>query len=427
MNLSYKLKNFSIILVLSLLLAVSARAEVTDISLDDLNDFLVSNPETILLDIRDPSELKVTGTIDHPKSFNISRGWLETRIDATVPDKNTPIVVYCGQNVRSPMAAETLMGLGYKNVLNFDDGFFAWEAEGYKVWHYDKTPSSPLYDKPMKIIDNVYSAIGALHPGSSYNYGHNNNLSFVIGDDGVLVFNAGGSYILASALHDEIRKITDLPVKFVVYENTQGHAILGSTYWKEIGAKIIAHENAQHLVDNPALEIIQAKSFLGNKFFRSGVVQPDILFYDNYKVPLKGVNIELLHLGPAHGEDEVLLWMPDQELIITGDFAFNERMLPVLSTTDINAWLESWPKLVALNPKFIIPGHGDPTDMATITRFTKDYLNHLKFSIENLLDNDGSLSDIYDIDSSEFRDFGLFRQLNNLNLEYIFKKFEFEY
>jgi hypothetical protein len=62
-----------------------------------------------------------------------------------------------------------------------------------------------------------------------------------------------------------------------------------------------------------------------------------------------------------------------------------------------------------------------------IEKFTKDYLLHLKSSVEKLLDEDGALSDIYDIDSSEFKNFGLFRQLNNLNLEKIFKKFEFEY
>lgn len=416
--------------ILCLLLSfnvLSLSNDVIDIALDDLLIQIKSQPETILLDIRDPQELKITGTIDSPKSLNISRGWLETRAENYIPDFDTPIVVYCGQNIRSPMAAITLMEMGYTDVKNFDEGFFNWESEGHKVWYYDKTKDSPLYQKPQKVIKDVYTAIGATQPGSSYNYGHNNNLSFIIGDDGILVFNAGGSYILAAALHDEIKKISDKPIKFVVYENTQGHAILGSTYWKEQGALIIAQENAIHLIDHPDRVISQAKGFLGNKFFRSGVVRPDIYFSDVYKVPLKGKTIELRFLGPAHGDDETLLWMPDEKLLITGDFAFNERMLPVLPTTNINAWLESWPNLVALNPKHIIPGHGHPTDMATITAYTKDYLMHLKKSVENLLDEDGALSDIYSVDSQDFKHFGLFKELNNLNLEKIFKMFEFEY
>ena len=406
----------------------SISAEDMDITLADLNDQLVSQPETILLDIRDPSELKITGTIDHPKAHNISRGWLETRIQSIVPSKETPIVVYCGRNIRSPLAQDTLLKMGYKNVKNFDEGYYAWKDAGQKVWMWDQSPDSILYELPVKVSDRVYTAIGAIQPGSSENWGHNNNLSFVIGDDGVLVFNAGGSYILAAQLHDEIKKITDLPIKYVVYENTQSHAILGSTYWKELGVKIIAHENAKHVLENPLMTIDHAKRFLGNKFFRSGAAPADIYFSDKYKVPLKGVDIEILHLGPAHGDDEALLWMPKERILITGDFAFNERMLPVLPTTDINSWLDSWPKLINLNPSIIIPGHGHQTnDIMVIEKFTKDYLLHLKSSVETLLDEDGALSDIYDIDSSEFKNFGLFRQLNNLNLEKIFKKFEFEY
>jgi rhodanese-related sulfurtransferase/glyoxylase-like metal-dependent hydrolase (beta-lactamase superfamily II) len=422
------LKGYFILAVLFSSLSVSANIDdVVDISLSELKEQLIEKPDTILLDIRDPQELKITGTIDHPKAFNISRGWLETRIENYVPDLSTPIVVYCGQNIRSPLAAETLMSMGFTDVKNFDEGIFSWESEGNKMWYYDKAMDSPLYEMPIKIIDDVYSAIGAIQPGSKYNYGHNNNLSYIVGDDGVLVFNAGGSYILAAAFHDEIKKVTDKPVKFVVYENTQGHAILGSTYWKEQGALIIAQENALHVIEQPDLVISQAKRFLGNKFFRSGVVSPDIYYSDVYKVPLKGKNIELRYLGPAHGDDETLLWMPDEKLVITGDFAFNERMLPVLATTNINAWLESWPNLVALNPEYIIPGHGHPTDMPTITAYTKDYLLHLKGSVEYLLDEDGALSDIYSIDSRNFKHFGLFKELNNLNLEKIFKMFEFEY
>ena len=90
----------------------------------------------------------------------------------------------------------------------------------------------------------VWSAIGATEPPSYENSGHNNNLSFVVTDDGVLVVNAGDNYLLAHALHEEIKTITDQPVKYVVLENGQGHAAMGSAYWKEQGATIIAHADA---------------------------------------------------------------------------------------------------------------------------------------------------------------------------------------
>ena len=126
-------------------------------------------------------------------------------------------------------------------MKNYADGFYKWKQAGLPVKYTDMAPDSFLYSKPAEVIPGVWSAIGETAPGSYENSGHNNNLSFVITDDGVLVMNAGDSYLLAQSLHEEIKKLTKQPVKYVVLENSQGHAMLGSNYWKEQGAKIIAH------------------------------------------------------------------------------------------------------------------------------------------------------------------------------------------
>lgn len=413
--------------ILATLIATSVMAkEVVNINLKELNKQLKDNPETIILDIRDPSELRHTGTIDHRKSYNISRGWLETKIGDVAPDKDTDIVVYCGQNIRSPMATKTLMDLGYTNTKNFSEGIFAWEAAGQKMWYYKNplTNKTVLYSPVKEVTKDVYTSIGALQPGTYENLGHNNNLSFIIGDDAVVVFNAGGSYILAQALHTEIKKITDKPVTHVVYENAQFHAVFGSPYWKEQGAKIVAQENfTKH---SPDTTIESNKRKLDNMYTNSGIVVPDILFKDSYKIPLKGKDVELKYFGPAHGQEDVLLWMPKEKLVITGDFAFNQRIFPVFETTDVRAWIKSWEKLEELNPSIVIPGHGDVTDLNTVTEYTMGYAKHLNGSVEELLDNDGELADVHKIDNSKFYDFGLYKELNGGNFEKLFKRYEFE-
>ena len=93
----------------------------------------------------------------------------------------------------------------------------------------DQYPASVLYSKPVEVIPHVFSAIGATAPPTYENAGHNNNLSFIITGDGVVVMNAGASYKLAEALHTEIKAVTDQPVKLVFNENGQGHAMLGKT------------------------------------------------------------------------------------------------------------------------------------------------------------------------------------------------------
>ena len=67
------------------------------------------------------------------------------------------------------------------------------ELTGEALYTSDKAPDSMLYDKPQQVIEGVWSAIGATAPSRYENSGHNNNLSFVITSDGVLVVNDGAS------------------------------------------------------------------------------------------------------------------------------------------------------------------------------------------------------------------------------------------
>ncbi|MGB0168760.1 MAG: hypothetical protein ACPF9G_05705, partial [Paracoccaceae bacterium] len=80
----------------------------------------------------------------------------------------------------------------------------------------DQYPQSPLYQKPIEFFPQVFSAIGATAPPTYENAGHNNNLSFIITGEGVVVINAGASYLLAQALHDEIKQRTHQPVILVI-------------------------------------------------------------------------------------------------------------------------------------------------------------------------------------------------------------------
>ena len=99
----------------------------------------------------------------------------------------------------------------------------------------DQYPGSDLYSSPYEVIPNVFSAIGATAPPTYENTGHNNNLSFIITGDGVVVINSGAAFVLAKAMHEEIKKVTDQPVKLIINENAQGHAMLGNNYWAQLG------------------------------------------------------------------------------------------------------------------------------------------------------------------------------------------------
>ncbi len=295
-------------------------------------------------------------------------------------------------------------------------------------YNSDKAPDSMLYDKPQKVIDGVWSAIGATAPRTYANSGHNNNLSLVITSDGVLVVNAGDSYLLAQALHDEIKKITDQPVRYVVLENGQGHAMLGSGYWQQQGVPVIAHEDAAHEIEENAFAILEnMKRQAKEKAKGTVVAMPDKTFKDTMVIELGGERIELLHLGPTHSPGDIVVWLPQKQLVIAGDMAFHQRLLPVFEHTDTAGWLETWDKFAALDAKFVIPGHGDPTDMATVTRWTKDYLVDLREKVGAVIDNGGSLNEAYEVDQSAYAHLPTFEFLAKRNAGRVFQKMEFEF
>ena len=109
-------------------------AHIKNISTADLKKEIDSNPDLVLVDIRTFGEIRsMGGAIDAPQNINIVRGWLEFRISKHAQSKDTPIVVYCGGNIRSPLAADTLMKMGYSDVRNYADGFLGWRKAGLAV------------------------------------------------------------------------------------------------------------------------------------------------------------------------------------------------------------------------------------------------------------------------------------------------------
>jgi glyoxylase-like metal-dependent hydrolase (beta-lactamase superfamily II)/rhodanese-related sulfurtransferase len=401
---------------------------IINVTTSELEEILEQHPATVLIDVRTPREIYLLGgMIDAPRTHNIPRGWLEFRVPETVANKDTPIVVYCGINQRSPLAADTLTKMGYSNVKNYADGFFAWRKKGLPVEAPDLALDSMLFSKPQKVAEGVWSAIGATEPPSYENSGHNNNLSFIVTDDGVLVINAGDNYLLARALHDEIKAITDQPVKYVVLENAQGHATMGSAYWKEQGARIIAHVDALVELQTHGEEILQrVLQRLRDKGMGTRLVLPDETFEDQKIIELGDKRIELLHLGPAHSPGDISVWLPQQKVVIAGDVAFHQRLLPVFEHTDTAAWIETWDRFEALGAQIVVPGHGTPTNMTDVTTYTRDYLVHMRTLIGALIESGGTLEDIYAIDQSAYSHLDTFDELARLNASIIFRAMEFE-
>ncbi len=292
----------------------------------------------------------------------------------------------------------------------------------------DQYPGSPLYSAPVEFIPGVFSAIGATAPPTYENTGHNNNLSFIVTGEGVVVINGGGAYVLAEALHQEIKARTEESVVLVVNENGQGHAMLGNSYWAEQNVPIIAHEDAAAEFEERGFRILEAMQQLNKDKAEGTFLQgPTETFADEYILELGDYRIEVRYLGPSHSAGDVVVWLPLQDLVIAGDMAFHERMLPIFEDTYTLDWLDTWDTAFeALNATYVIPGHGHPTNMDQVRRYTKGYLEYLRGKIGEHLDNGGGLADAYYVDQSPYAHLDTFEELATKNAGRVYEQMEFE-
>jgi adenylyltransferase/sulfurtransferase len=111
-----------------------ARQAIPEVTVDEVKNRIERGENWTLLDVREREEYReghLAGAISLP------RGFLEIRVEESVPDKSAPIIAYCAGGVRSLIAARTLKEMGYENVVSMSGGYTAWKNGGNK-WVADR-------------------------------------------------------------------------------------------------------------------------------------------------------------------------------------------------------------------------------------------------------------------------------------------------
>ena len=103
------------------------KREIEEVDAGRANELLTSDPPAVV-DVRERDEWE-EGHL--PGAVHIPRGYLESRIEAAVPDRSQPVIVYCAGGSRSAFAAKTLEELGYENVVSLAGGFTDWKRNGF--------------------------------------------------------------------------------------------------------------------------------------------------------------------------------------------------------------------------------------------------------------------------------------------------------
>lgn len=106
------------------------RSEIEETTPETVHERLERGDEVRVLDVREQEEV-ATGVI--PGAAHLGRAHFESRVEDVIPDKDAPVIVYCGSGVRSVFAAKTMKDFGYSHVESMAGGITRWKDLGYDL------------------------------------------------------------------------------------------------------------------------------------------------------------------------------------------------------------------------------------------------------------------------------------------------------
>ncbi len=273
--------------------------------------------------------------------------------------------------------------------------------------------------KPIQVTQNTYFVQGFPEMGSSKNQNFISNAGFVVTPKGVVVVDALGSPALAQRLLNEIAKITKQKVVAVIVSHYHADHIYGLQVFKKAGAKIYAQElSKDYLNSDAARQRLETSRINFSPWVNSSthLVTPDHWIKSEKTLTVGGVDFLISKVGPAHTSEDLMVFIPSEEVLFVGDLVFRGR-IPFVGNADSKGWLASLDRIEGLKPKIVIPGHGaySPNPTQDIT-FTREYLRYLRESMGEAARNMDSFDEVYTkTDWSEYEGMPLFRSANRMN------------
>lgn len=187
------------------------------------------------------------------------------------------------------------------------------------------------------------------------------NTGVIIGDDSVMVIEAQATPRLARKVIDCIRTVTDKPISHLVLTHYHAVRVLGASAY---GAReIIMSDAARGMVAERGAEDWASEFGRFPRLFQGheeipGLTWPTTTFSDSMTVWLGRRKVEIMHLGRAHTAGDAVVWVPDAEVMFTGDIV-EYHSACYCGDGHFSDWSDTLANIAAFDPVAIAPGRGD--------------------------------------------------------------------
>lgn len=207
-------------------------------------------------------------------------------------------------------------------------------------------------------------------------------LGLVVGDERCLVIDTGGDEVQGEEFIAAIRGFTSLPWTVVITHAHFDH-YFGTAPFRP--CPVWSHERCRAAIaagaeaDRAAFAARFAEEGeheLADRLLNAELVLPDEVMTSKTELDLGGRVVTLLHPGPAHSDGDLMVHVPDADVVFAGDLVEVGAPPAIGSDADPVAWPKALDKILALRPDTVVPGHGSPVGIAVVEE-QRDQLHQL--------------------------------------------------
>jgi glyoxylase-like metal-dependent hydrolase (beta-lactamase superfamily II) len=219
--------------------------------------------------------------------------------------------------------------------------------------------------------------------------GGGGNSGVIVGDKGVIVIDAKTSPAGGKELLDSVARITPKPVTTVIETHSDGDHVNGLAAFPATGIEVIAHENNRK-------EQEAALATGGRGAPPAGHLPTRLVTRQHETLTIEGVKLEVYHWAPAHTSGDLVIYLPAEKVVFTGDIIAMQLPDPLIhleKNGSSEGWIATVKGMTALDADRFVPGHGDLQAKAAIEKRLADAIAK-RAKIKDLVAQGKSLAEV---------------------------------
>ncbi len=252
------------------------------------------------------------------------------------------------------------------------------------------------------------------------------NSGVIIGDDSVMVIEAQATPRLAEKVIAEIRRVTDKPISHLVLTHYHAVRVLGASAYG--AGQVIMSDLARAMVAERGQEDWDSEFQRFPRLFQGhesipGLTWPTTTFSDRMTVYLGNRRVEIAHLGRAHTAGDAVVWVPDSEVMFTGDIV-EYHSACYCGDGHFRDWGTTLDRIADYRPAAIAPGRGDALVgeqmVGAAIASTRDFVDSTWRPVARVAARGGTLKQAWDAVRAEcdpkFADFAIYEHCLPFNV-----------